>query len=269
MFCSTRGQPVRFPAAAVIQVASCALDDAGSGEAGGRSESGKSVTRAACFQPGRGDPMLGLLLECSLLAAATTAAPAAHATFVLTSADLHVDRPIAHSQVYSRMGCDGQNQSPELSWKVRPRAPKRLRSRCTIRTRADRERLVALARVQHPATVTSLPTGAGDPSKNLLPAGTSQGNTDFGTPGYGGPCPPPGTTHRYVVTVYALNDSLSIPANVTAAVVGFNIHGHTIGKATLTGSLQALKRRPQVQGDWERVSRALSNQVASLAERVT
>jgi Raf kinase inhibitor-like YbhB/YbcL family protein len=169
-----------------------------------------------------------------VLAAATTAAPAAHATFVLSSTDLHSDRPIASAQVYNGMGCNGQNQSPELSWKGAPKGTKTFAITMYDPDAPTGSGWWHWLVFNIPATVTSLPTGAGDPSKNLLPAGTSQGNTDFGTPGYGGPCPPPGTTHRYVVTVYALNDSLSIPANVTAAVVGFNIHGHTIGKATLT-----------------------------------
>jgi Raf kinase inhibitor-like YbhB/YbcL family protein len=86
-----------------------------------------------------------------------------------------------------------------------------------------------------PADVTSLPTGAGTSSKKLLPPGAAFGNTDFGTPGYGGPCPPQGDKpHRYIVTVYALDDSLSIPGNATAAYVGFNVHAHTIGKAMLS-----------------------------------
>src|SRR5262245_41892497 len=57
-----------------------------------------------------------------------------------------------------------------------------------------------------PGSTTSLPAGAGDPSSGLLPAGAAQGNTDFGTPGYGGPCPPQGDKpHRYIVTVFALD----------------------------------------------------------------
>ena len=36
------------------------------------------------------------------------------------------------------------------------------------------------------------------------------------------------------MTVYALNDALSIPGNATAAYVGFNIHAHAIGEATLS-----------------------------------
>ena len=59
-----------------------------------------------------------------LLATATAAAPSAHGTFVLTSTDLHVGHPIASAQVYAGMGCDGQNQSPELSWKGAPKGTK-------------------------------------------------------------------------------------------------------------------------------------------------
>jgi Raf kinase inhibitor-like YbhB/YbcL family protein len=62
-----------------------------------------------------------------------------------------------------------------------------------------------------------------------------QGNTDFGAPGYGGPCPPPGQPHHYIFTLYALNvDRIDVPANATAAYVGFNVHAHMIGAAKLT-----------------------------------
>lgn len=169
-----------------------------------------------------------------VLAAATAAAPKAQGTFVLTSTDLHTDRPVASAQVYNGMGCDGQNQSPQLSWKGAPKGTKTFAITMYDPDAPTGSGWWHWLVFNIPADVTSLPTGAGDPSKNLLPAGASQGNTDFGAPGYGGPCPPPGNPHRYVVTVYALNESLSIPANVTAAVVGFNIHAHIIGKATLT-----------------------------------
>ena len=88
-----------------------------------------------------------------------------------------------------------------------------------------------------PASATGLPAGAGDPSKGLAPAGSVQGNTDFGAPGYGGPCPPEGHgRHRYVFTVYALKtDRLDLPANATAAMVGFNLNGNMLAKATRTG----------------------------------
>jgi len=57
-----------------------------------------------------------------------------------------------------------------------------------------------------PANVHELKRGAGDPKKNLAPKNSIQSVTDFGTPGYGGPCPPVGDKpHRYIITVYALD----------------------------------------------------------------
>ena len=70
-----------------------------------------------------------------------------------------------------------------------------------------------------------------------MPKGATQGNTDFGTPGYGGPCPPPGSgNHHYQFTLFALKvEKLDLPANATAAFVGFNVNANALGKAKLTG----------------------------------
>jgi Raf kinase inhibitor-like YbhB/YbcL family protein len=87
-----------------------------------------------------------------------------------------------------------------------------------------------------PANVTSLPSGAGDPKKTLMPAGTVQGRTDFGSPGYGGPCPPPGKPHRYYFRLYALKvPKLDVPADATAALIGFNVNANSLGKAEIIG----------------------------------
>ncbi|MGB6101427.1 MAG: phosphatidylethanolamine-binding protein, partial [Comamonas sp.] len=63
-----------------------------------------------------------------------------------------------------------------------------------------------------------------------------QGNTDFGSPGYGGAAPPPGHgPHRYIFTLHALKvDRLDVPPGATAAYVGFMIHFAKLGEATLT-----------------------------------
>ena len=61
--------------------------------------------------------------------------------------------------------------------------------------------------------------------------------TDFGKPGYGGPCPPEGDhPHRYVFTVHALGvDALPVEVDTPAAIVGFQLHLNTLEKATLVG----------------------------------
>ena len=89
-----------------------------------------------------------------------------------------------------------------------------------------------LARVR----ATGLVADAGNPSKTLAPSGAQEGNTDFGKPGYGGPCPPAGPgAHHYVITAFALKvERIDVPANATAAMVGFNLNANTLAKAKLT-----------------------------------
>ena len=87
-----------------------------------------------------------------------------------------------------------------------------------------------------PAETTSLPAGAGDPNKSLMPSGAVQGRTDFGAPGYGGPCPPPGKPHHYYFRLYALKvPKLEVPADASPAFIGFNVNSNAIGKAELLG----------------------------------
>jgi len=64
-----------------------------------------------------------------------------------------------------------------------------------------------------------------------------EGRTDFGVPGYGGPCPPEGDhPHRYLFTVFAVKtDKLDVKADTSAAVVGFNLHFNTLAKAEVMG----------------------------------
>ena len=67
--------------------------------------------------------------------------------------------------------------------------------------------------------------------------GAVQTRTDFGTPGYGGPCPPQGDhPHRYLFTVFAVKtDRLDVKPDTSAAVVGFNLHFNTLAKAEIMG----------------------------------
>ena len=66
-----------------------------------------------------------------------------------------------------------------------------------------------------------------------MPPGSAQGRTDFGAPGFGGACPPAGDKpHRHVFTVYALKtDKLEVPADASAALVGFMINANKLGEA--------------------------------------
>ena len=89
-----------------------------------------------------------------------------------------------------------------------------------------------------PPSATRLPVNAGDPSANLAPPGNVQSMTDFGTTGYGGPCPPQGDKpHRYIFTVYALKvDRLPLDSKASGAMVGFYLNQNALGKASFTAT---------------------------------
>ena len=126
-----------------------------------------------------------------------------------------------------------------------------------------------------PATATGLPQGVGKEGKGL-PEGAAQMATDFGVPGYGGPCPPKGDApHHYHFTVYALKtDKLELPPHATASLAGFLINANALGKATLTGtsgaSANAVHRRgpcaPSEQGQQASNGRLVSTGWLSLRE---
>jgi hypothetical protein len=171
----------------------------------------------------------------ALALACTLDAAAADSVFRLQSPSVAPNGMISNDQVYSGFGCSGKNISPALSWKGAPRD-----TRSFALTVYDPDAPTGSGWwhwvvYNIPADVSELPAGAGNPGGSL-PAGALQGHTDFGTSGFGGPCPPAGDRpHRYIFTVYALKaDKISVPDEASAAMVGFMIHANSLAKASLT-----------------------------------
>lgn len=163
-----------------------------------------------------------------------TAFPAA--AFELHSPDFTNKAPIPERNVFSGFGCTGANQSPALSWTEPPAGTRSLAVTIYDPDAPTGSGWWHWVVFNLPADTRGLPAGAGDPEKPTLPAGAAQSRTDFGTPGYGGPCPPQGDKpHRYVVTVHALKvDNLPLPSDTSGAMVGFNLNAASLAKATLT-----------------------------------
>ena len=97
--------------------------------------------------------------------------------------------------------CDGENYSPALAWTAPPAGTKSL-ALIVDDPDAPMGRWVHWVVSHLPPTARALPAAFPDDAER--PDGTRQGRTDFGRPGYGGPCPPSGT-HRYHFTLYALD----------------------------------------------------------------
>ena len=70
-------------------------------------------------------------------------------------------------------------------------------------------------------------------TENLRDA--TEGMTDFGEVGYGGPAPPD-KRHTYVFKLYALDSELDLPDKSTKADVEKAMECHIIEQATLTGT---------------------------------
>ena len=104
-------------------------------------------------------------------------------------------------------GCGGGNKSPHLRWSGAPDGTKSFAVHCFDPTRRPaRASGIGWWSTSRPARPNwrSMPA---TPRPALLPKGALQTRTDFGAPGYGGPCPPQGHgPHRYVFTVFAVKE---------------------------------------------------------------
>jgi len=156
-----------------------------------------------------------------------------HSTFTLTSLDLGGQGTI--NEEFNGFGCVGKNISPQLSWTMAPENTKSFALTMYDPDAPTGSGWWHWLVFDIPQECQEIPRGAGDVQLGLLPAQVVQSITDYGTKGYGGPCPPQGHGfHQYIFTLHALDvASLGLHADVNPAVVGFNINAHTIAKTSL------------------------------------
>lgn len=133
-------------------------------------------------------------------------------------------------------GCAGGNKSPHLKWSGTPEQTKSFAITCYDPDAPTGSGFWHWLVVNIPSTVSELAEGAGS-TNGKLPEGALQTRTDFGAPGYGGPCPPAGDhPHRYLFTIFAVkSDKLDVSADTSAAIVGFNLHFNTLARAEIMG----------------------------------
>jgi Raf kinase inhibitor-like YbhB/YbcL family protein len=172
------------------------------------------------------------------LVLASFAGPAVAAPFELASPDVKNGGVVAMIDVFNGAGCAGGNMSPALHW---ANAPAETKSYAVTVFDPD----AGAAGFWHwgvfdiPATVSALPRNAGAAEGGMLPEGAVQIRNDFGTLGYGGPCPPQGVApHHYIFTVYGL-DVAKLPdlsAATPAAALSADLHEHMLAFALLVAS---------------------------------
>lgn len=153
-------------------------------------------------------------------------------TFTLTSNDITDGGVLPDAQVKAK-----GDTSPHLKWSGAPEGTKSYAVTCYDPDAPTGSGFWHWTVANIPAEVTELATGA---SPGGLPSGAVEGRTDYGPAGFGGAAPPLGHgPHRYVFTVFAVDtEALDVTPDNSGAVFGFNLHFHTLAKATITATYE-------------------------------
>lgn len=162
---------------------------------------------------------------------------AAANAFELSSPDIETGTAIPETFAFNAFGCTGDNISPALTWTDVPEGTESFAVFVH-----DGDAVTGGAGFWHwvvvdiPVQADGLSQGAG--SSGALPEGARQMATDFGVPGWGGPCPPEAdAAHQYDFTIYALPVAhLDIPDGATASFTGFVVNQMALGSATFSAS---------------------------------
>jgi Raf kinase inhibitor-like YbhB/YbcL family protein len=177
------------------------------------------------------------IVSSALLALAATGAQAKE-TFTLTSPSIKNGATLTMDQVFKGFGCEGKNMSPALEWKGAPKDTKSFAVTVYDPDAPTGSGWWHWVMFNIPATVTKLEAEAGNPTSGKAPQGAVQSRTDFGAPGFGGACPPPGSIkkpHRYIFKVHALKvDKLDLDANSSGALVGYMLNANKLATAEFT-----------------------------------
>jgi Raf kinase inhibitor-like YbhB/YbcL family protein len=138
----------------------------------------------------------------------------------------------ANGSIPVRYTCDGQEESPPLSW---GKIPVDTRSFALIMEDPDAPAGTYTHWILYniPGERRELPAGIA--SGKELPDGEIQGTNSNRKTGYTGPCPSPrGSTHRYVFTLFALDTRLDLTSTVDARTLRNAMEGHVLGTGQLT-----------------------------------
>jgi len=148
-------------------------------------------------------------------------------TFTLTSSDFKDGDTLPDAQVQA-LG----NTSPHLAWSGAPEGTKSFAITVYDPDAPTGSGFWHWTVANIPADVREIASGG------PLPAGSVEGRTDFGAPGFGGAAPPPGHgPHRYIFTIFAVDvEALGVTAEDSGAVFGFNLFFHTLDKASITAT---------------------------------
>ena len=131
--------------------------------------------------------------------------------------------------------CDGANISPPIAWDS---VPEKTKSIALIADDPDApgKTWVHWVAFNIPASAHEIPENV--PAQENISGGGKQGTNDFKKVGYGAPCPPSGSAHRYYFKLFALDTELTQDSSATKDQLLKAMDGHVLGEGQLMGKYQ-------------------------------
>ena len=168
--------------------------------------------------------------------AVTTASPALFPPFTIVSPDFQEDTFLPVSAEFGGQGsvgsgCSGQNLAPTLHWYNAPAGTKSFAFTITDVDAPVADGFHHWIVYNIPRQVTTLHGHGSNPF--------GEGTNDYGTVGYGGPCPPAdGQVHHYIFTVYALSVAHIAGTHITFAKLIAEISRDVVGATSTIGKFR-------------------------------
>jgi Raf kinase inhibitor-like YbhB/YbcL family protein len=126
------------------------------------------------------------------------------------------------SEIDARYTCEGEGLSPSLAWTPGPED-----TQAYALTIVDMDNENAI-----PWVVTNIDFSATTSPEGAVPAGGVVARNPAGVAAYDPPCPPLGSTHTYIVSVYALDSLTPLADNPDAGTIIADIEAAAIQAAT-------------------------------------
>ncbi len=134
------------------------------------------------------------------------------------------------AEIPRKYGYKEDNLSPPLSISG---IPQETQSLALIMDDPDAQ--AAVGKVWVHWTIWNIGADVTEITESSKPSGSTEGKTDFGEIGYGGPAPPD-KRHTYVFKLYALDSKLDLPEGSSKSQIDEAMIGHILEETVLKGT---------------------------------
>ncbi len=153
--------------------------------------------------------------------------------FTLSSPEIKKNTYFQKKYLWNKNGCQGENISPAVEWKNAPRNTESFALTVFDPDATSGSGWWHWVVINIPKSSKKISVNASN--SKTLPKGSKEIRNDFGETNWGGPCPPPGETHHYIFTLYALKiKELSFNDQSTPAQIGIELQKNMIKKTSFT-----------------------------------